>query len=397
MKHLMEGFRKYLSEGITDIVYHKTRLDLAADILEGDKFMTSIAFGTPADKQINKGKLYYLSTMRSPVGDYGPSLPAVTFKLDGRKLGERSKAAAVDYWGPDFPTNEMEDRVFTDEPWIKPASKYILEVHIGMRVKGQKYRPERIEELKKIVQLSEKMGIPAYLYADEKTYAILNKLRRLTIDEWVKLFKEQGDDLDEPWGYESRPWSDERLEGPANLIKAIEAGNLDDIDKGGKSFWYTLKYDHGGEFERQLSNTIHNNKAQPEARELISIIARKMNQLGTDSLQGLIDWMQGHVKAWVKENEQTQQAAEHQMTMDGWRQFLAESIELDIEVGDVILGGKYKNKRMIVKDIGVDELGQPTINGKSVLKFRIEKHLPDEKKSKKTKDEEAAEKEKGDG
>ena len=81
------------------------------------------------------------------------------------------------------------------------------------------------------------------------------------------------------------------------------------------------------------------------------------------------------------------------LIMESWRRYLLEAIDLDIEVGDVILGGKYKNKRMIVKDIGVDELGQPTINGKSVLKFRIEKLLPDEKKSKKTKDEEKAEEE----
>ena len=44
----------------------------------------------------------------------------------------------------------------------------------------------------------------------------------------------------------------------------------------------------------------------------------------------------------------------------------------------LILGG------IVVKEIGVDDLGQPTVNGKPVLKFRIEKHLPDEKKSKKT-------------
>ena len=59
-------------------------------------------------------------------------------------------------------------------------------------------------------------------------------------------------------------------------------------------------------------------------------------------------------------------------------------ILLDIEIGDILLGGRYKNKRIIVKERGVDDLGQPTINGDPILKFRIEKHLPDEKKSKKT-------------
>ena len=63
---------------------------------------------------------------------------------------------------------------------------------------------------------------------------------------------------------------------------------------------------------------------------------------------------------------------------------MKENIDLDIKVGDVLLGGRYKNKRIVVKEIGIDELGQPTINGNPILKFRIEKHLPDEKKSKKT-------------
>ncbi len=69
---------------------------------------------------------------------------------------------------------------------------------------------------------------------------------------------------------------------------------------------------------------------------------------------------------------------------EGWRRYLNEVVELDIEVGDVLLGGKFKNKRVVVKSIGTDDLGQPTINGKSLLKFRIEKQLPDHKKSKKT-------------
>ena len=66
-----------------------------------------------------------------------------------------------------------------------------------------------------------------------------------------------------------------------------------------------------------------------------------------------------------------------------WKKFLNE-MKLDIKVGDILLGGKFKNKRIVVKEIGKDELGQPTINGKPLLNFRIEKHLPDNKKSKKT-------------
>ena len=72
------------------------------------------------------------------------------------------------------------------------------------------------------------------------------------------------------------------------------------------------------------------------------------------------------------------------LLFENWRKYLKENIDLDFKVGDVLLGGRYKNKRIVVKEIGIDELGQPTVNGKPILKFRIEKHLPDEKKSKKT-------------
>jgi len=69
------------------------------------------------------------------------------------------------------------------------------------------------------------------------------------------------------------------------------------------------------------------------------------------------------------------------------RQILIESIPVDVEVGDIILTGKFKNKRTIVKSIGTDEYGHPTINGKTILKFKIEKQLPKKKWSAKSREE----------
>lgn len=74
------------------------------------------------------------------------------------------------------------------------------------------------------------------------------------------------------------------------------------------------------------------------------------------------------------------------LTKKQLRLIIREAIDLDIEEGDVILTGRFKNKRTIVKDIGVDELGQPTINGMKVLNFRIEKVMPKDKWSQKSKD-----------
>ncbi len=50
---------------------------------------------------------------------------------------------------------------------------------------------------------------------------------------------------------------------------------------------------------------------------------------------------------------------------------LSESITLDIKVGDTLMGGRFKTKQVIVKNISKNEKGDITINGKSLLRFRI--------------------------
>jgi len=50
---------------------------------------------------------------------------------------------------------------------------------------------------------------------------------------------------------------------------------------------------------------------------------------------------------------------------------ISEMIKLDIKVGDIIMGGKFKNKKIVVKTIGKNEKGDITINGKPLLRFRL--------------------------
>lgn len=48
-----------------------------------------------------------------------------------------------------------------------------------------------------------------------------------------------------------------------------------------------------------------------------------------------------------------------------------ESIKVPIELGDTILGGRFKNKKTLVKKIGKNKKGDITINDKPLLKYRI--------------------------
>jgi len=49
---------------------------------------------------------------------------------------------------------------------------------------------------------------------------------------------------------------------------------------------------------------------------------------------------------------------------------VSEGISIDVEVGDTIMMGRFKNSPTVVKSIGKDEHGMPIINGKKVVTFR---------------------------
>jgi predicted kinase len=55
--------------------------------------------------------------------------------------------------------------------------------------------------------------------------------------------------------------------------------------------------------------------------------------------------------------------------------FLEEDINIPVNIGDTILVGKFKNKKMVIKDIGKDDHGMPTINGRKAATFRMGKKV----------------------
>ena len=50
-------------------------------------------------------------------------------------------------------------------------------------------------------------------------------------------------------------------------------------------------------------------------------------------------------------------------------------IVIDVEVGDTILTGRFKNKKTVVKNISIDDHGMPMINGKKATTFRLTKSV----------------------
>jgi len=61
-------------------------------------------------------------------------------------------------------------------------------------------------------------------------------------------------------------------------------------------------------------------------------------------------------------------------------------MKIDIEIGDIILTGRFKNHPIVVKKFGTSDIGQPTVNGRQLLAVRIEKLLPKSKQIPKKKE-----------
>ena len=59
-----------------------------------------------------------------------------------------------------------------------------------------------------------------------------------------------------------------------------------------------------------------------------------------------------------------------QKVFDKFTTSFKEEIKLDVNVGDTILVGRFKNKKIKVKNIGKDKHGMPTINGRKIVNFR---------------------------
>ena len=224
MKLLMENWRKFLKEGISDVVYHYTSgLNKAAQILEENKFMASGGFTKEVEADHGKGKLYYFSTARTPVNAYTGTYPqGAIFKLDGRALGQKYKAVPVDYWAhPERGMSsklaanvgkmgqteafEAEDRILLNEPYIDDADTYIDEIHFAVPLyKNEKemftnkmvrktslslnwYQMDGIE---RGVAVAEQRGIPYYIHIDKSTWPHVEVGKKKAITSLAE-FKEE--------------------------------------------------------------------------------------------------------------------------------------------------------------------------------------------------------------
>lgn len=191
--HLIEAITsgyKVLTESVSPIVFHNTTLNGLVKILRSNQFNLTNMLGNPSDTK-SKNKFFYLSLSRIKHGGYAQFMDDVVLVLDGDKLNQTNSGTSVDYWGDMKPKstsergkeeflryNENEDRLLSNRPVIKDASKYIQEIHINI----SKYKTDIPDYVKDAILLCEKLGINCYIYDNKEAWKLQDKRKSINID-----------------------------------------------------------------------------------------------------------------------------------------------------------------------------------------------------------------------
>ena len=255
---------KILNESAGNVIYHFTSLFNLYHIIKTDTFALTPSLSREEDSKLNKNKLFYASLTRSKIGDYGNNKHVMAcLVLDKNKLNQ-FKIMPVDYYQNKSLTNEMEERLLSDKPYIKNFINYIISVDIFIR-------PQRLDDLsflKKIKHLCDSVGIDVRFFKDHTNFNYSkNFLSGDALEDMLADVEDHGEI--EPV---NNSYDNKSIDPFINLLKGI---NLDDEDT--KKLLYSVKYNRTtNDIRLLLKNVMHNGYKSEAAKEL-SQVSRRFN------------------------------------------------------------------------------------------------------------------------
>lgn len=249
--------RDLLTESPSAIVYHFTSFASAQKILKDNAFALSpfMAKGIESDI-IDTKKTFYLSTTRSKLGRYGQNnFKMLAFVLDGNKLAANHSSKPIDYWNDRG--SEMEDRILSDNPYIKNANKFIRGIEIFVRPEDME---ESLGQIKAIIIEAEGSNIPVRIYDNVQNF----NASRNPIDIRDKVLSA------EDW----EPYQSSYNIGSyiKRYTNALKGENLDSPEM--EKFIYNIRY-YPQDLSGQLKADAHNANSTDEMREF-ALVARKL-------------------------------------------------------------------------------------------------------------------------
>lgn len=327
---MKENENDLLTEGLSDILYHFTHISNLISILKYNRFATSSNLGSTADSWKDKGRYYFFSTQRTKgMSGYGSHHGTVAIVLDGRKLNQTYKGFATDYWNwskkmKDYSnksdyinalkSEENEDRIVTNKPYIDNASKYIIEIHVEAKENDREFMTK--EDMEAIIGYSKSYNIPVFFYDNERDFKLQNKVRAIA-PENLNLQPKEKSDYNEKEGerelYNAKwffkkiapsiiagndiggGYNDEKDAIEKLLKDMLEKGDemgqyeniLNDINEKTKRLGTSWGRMYADDEYRSMQAEIHNNRGNPNPylRELLKMLINDMKKWRVKNLK----------------------------------------------------------------------------------------------------------------
>lgn len=171
--------KELLTERLSPIVYHATELKNLSLILSRNLMVASPLFVRDDESRDNKVSYFFISTARSRTSPFiqtllssGKTVGVLT--LNGEKLNNTYKGKSVNYF-LNRKNNELEDRLFTDEQFIRNISEYIEQISILVVGNISK-------TLLDVKKMCKEKNIPVYFYNNKNDLTTNNKAKSINID-----------------------------------------------------------------------------------------------------------------------------------------------------------------------------------------------------------------------
>jgi len=186
-------------------------------------------------------------------------------------------------------------------------------------------------------------------------------------DAWIKVARAHPETTFYAYTKSLKYWISRLDQMPNNLIlNASRGGRNDDLIDKYKLKYVEVVYSPEEAAQKHLRIDLDDSLAWRQTEPFAQLLHGGQ---AAGSKEGKASRKNRDIMALVKKNRGMNESSLREMV----REILSEDITIPINVGDEILGGKFKNKKITVKEIGENEKGDITINGKPLLRFRIPK------------------------
>lgn len=280
-----------LTEGLSQIVYHATKLPVALSILTDGAFKLSSVVGKGEESLAKKGRKFFMSVTRTKTGQYHQGWKdGVIFVLDGKAISANYTAGSVDYFASNtnLKRTEAEDRIYSDKSLL-PIKNYIQAAHILIT-------PETKTTGKKIVKQCISKNIKYFVYADKNA--------------WLSLDTRKSTKLD----LRGRTSVDKQTSNPeitplTGWVELIQFANISDISEAAKKI--LAEYGTGKRFiEHDLTSTLRNNGKPTEpyysdAAKIVEFMAKRKLKTVKDLGDFIISKWKDHITKPETKTKQT--------------------------------------------------------------------------------------------